>query len=82
MDRKLHPLFEGRLRDFPSSKELPEGAKTIALKDTLGFRVRFVSEIEYAQGSGESQRLHLLLPEDWENPERAFPLIVFVQGSA
>jgi len=82
MDQKLHPLFEGHLRDFPASEELPTGAKTIALKDTLGLQVRFVPGIVYARGGGEAQHLHLLLPQDHKKQDRTFPLVVFIQGSA
>lgn len=81
-DKNLIPPFEGPLRDFPSAKELPEGAKTVTLKDTFGCPFHFVPNVVYAQRSGETQHLHLLLPDDWDNPDAVFPLIVFVQGSA
>ena len=56
--------------------------KSITLKDTFGYDVHFVPGIVYAQRSGETQHIHLLLPTDRENPDRIFPLVVFIQGSA
>lgn len=76
------PVFEGPLEDFPPAQELPEGTKRVELRDTFGYPVRFLPGIEYASRSGERQQLHLLLPEDWGRPERRFPLVVYIQGSA
>ena len=76
------PVFTGPLDAFPSAAELPEGAKTVTLRDTFGYPVRFVPGVEYARRSGEVQHVHLLFPEDWDHPDRRFPLVVYVQGSA
>ena len=80
--KDLVPVFEGPLSEFPSMEELPEGVKSIKLKDTFGYPVDFVPGVVYAQRSGETQHVHLLLPVDHQNPEKKFPLVVFVQGSA
>lgn len=80
MDQKpLVPLYEGPLCGFPAAAELPEGVKTVQLRDTFGYPVRFLPGIEYARRSGEVLHVHLLLPED---REMRFPLVVFVRGSA
>lgn len=78
----LVPVFTGPLSDFPSATELPEGATTVELRDTFGYPVKFLPGVEYACRSGEKQHLHLLLPEDWDHPDRRFPLVVYIQGSA
>lgn len=80
--KKTIPIFQGDICDFPSSEELPQGVKTIELKDTFGYPFRLIPEIVYAKRSGETQKLHLLLPYDWNDSEKLFPLIVFIQGSA
>lgn len=80
--KELVPVFEGPLSEFPAMGELPEGVKSINLKDTFGYPVDFVPGVVYAQRSGETQHVHLLLPVDHQHPETKFPLIVFVQGSA
>lgn len=77
----LVPLYEGPMSGFPAAEELPEGAAAMELQDTLGYWVRFLPGIEYACRDGERLHVHLLLPSD-PDPERRFPLVVFVQGSA
>lgn len=78
----LIPVFTGPLNEFPPAEELPGGAKTVTLRDTFGYPVRFIPGVEYARRSMEVQHLHLLLPEDWDRPDRLFPLVVYIQGSA
>lgn len=78
----LVPVFNGPLSDFPASDEMPEGVKSVTLQDTFNPAFRFIPDIVYAQRTGETQRLHLLLPEDNKRPDANHPLIVFVQGSA
>lgn len=78
----LVPVFTGSLHEFPSAQELPEGAKNVTLRDSFGYPVKFLPGLEYACRSGEKQHLHLLLPEDWDCPDRRFPLVVYIQGSA
>lgn len=63
-NEKIVPIFQGPISDFPSAEELPEGVKTVELNDTFGYPFRFVPEVVYAQRSGETQKLHLLLPYD------------------
>ena len=80
--KELIPPFEGPLNEFPSMEELPGGVKSIALKDTFGYPIDFLPGVVYAQRSGETQHVHLLLPIDHHNPDTKFPLIVYTQGSA
>lgn len=66
---------------FPESEELPEGVRTVRLKDAYGCHLRFLPNVVYADHSGMELHLQLFLPEDSPQGKR-WPLIVFIQGSA
>ena len=67
--------------EFPEYTEIPEGARRI---DTTGDEtgVRFIREVEYAAPGGVPLRLNLLLPVTRNEPDKKYPCLVYVQGSA
>lgn len=74
--------FDGPIEEFPSMELLPEGVIPIHLEDTFGYDVDFRPGIVYAQRSNEVQHIHVLIPKDQKTPEKRYPLVVFIQGSA
>lgn len=66
---------------FPESGELPDGVRTVRLKDAYGCHLRFLPNVVYADRSGMELHLQLFLPEDSMH-KKHWPLIVFIQGSA
>ena len=75
------PLPPADPEHFPESEELPEGVRTVRLKDAYGCHLRFLPNVVYADRSGMELHLQLFLPEDSTQGKR-WPLIVFIQGSA
>ena len=67
---------------FPEAPELPEGAVSIRLKDTFGYGVEFKSNEVYINRTGMDLHLQIMIPRDGKNPDKKWPLVVFVQGSA
>ena len=85
MEEKLIPPFAGPLEEFPSSPELPDGAKVLRLKDRPGNRVDISFDVVYDERDGETLHLQILRPvEDMFNipPTNRYPLIVYIPGSA
>lgn len=79
---KLIPPLQIPPESFPESEELPEGVKTVKWKDTFGYDVEFLPDEIYANRDGINLHLKVLIPRTMEEPDRQWPLIVFVQGSA
>ena len=79
---KLIPPLQIPPESFPESEELPEGVKTVKWKDTFGYDVEFLPDEVYANRDGINLHLKVLIPRTMEEPDRQWPLIVFVQGSA
>ena len=67
---------------FPEAAELPEGAKCVKLSDTFGYGVDFRPNEVYISRNDTNLHLQILIPHDGRMPEKKWPLIVFVQGSA
>ena len=79
------PPYTGPMEDFPSSPELPEGAKTVTWKDDPACFIDFRFDVEYDKRDGETLTLQLLLPsQDMMEipPAKKTPLIVYIPGSA
>jgi len=76
--------FEGPLEQFPEDEELPEGVKCIRLKDTYGPYGTDFRMMVYAERDHEQLKVGVLMPVEGNpnDPQRTYPLIVFVQGSA
>lgn len=69
--------------EFPSSLELPEGARSVKLKDSYGYRVDYHPNVVYANRDGMDLHLQIMIPGGEEPvPQKPWPLLVFVQGSA
>ncbi len=67
--------------EFPEYTEIPEGAERIETTgDETG--VRFVREVEYAAPCGVPLHLNILLPVTRNEPDKKYPCLVYVQGSA
>ena len=67
--------------EFPEYAEIPEGARRIETTgDETG--VRFIREVEYAAPGGVPLHLNILLPVTRNEPDRKYPCLVYVQGSA
>ena len=58
------PLPPADPEHFPESEELPEGVRTVRLKDAYGCHLRFLPNVVYADRSGMELHLQLFLPED------------------
>ena len=67
--------------EFPEYTEIPEGAQRI---ETTGNEtgVRFIREVEYAAPDGVPLHLNILLPVTRNEPDKKYPCLVYVQGSA
>lgn len=79
---KLIPPLQVSPEQFPESGELPEGVKTVDWKDTYGFGVEFLPNVVYANRGGINLHLQIMVPKSGQEPDRKWPLIMFVQGSA
>ncbi len=82
--KKYVTPFTCPIDEFPDYPECPEGVKTLTLKDTFGPEVDFKTDIVYAIRDGEDLHIHLLQPVEGGPSalQRAYPCVVFVQGSA
>ena len=70
------------LREFPDSQKQSEGMITLPA-DFSGRQCHVYLNIPYAEKSGMTLHLHMLVPEITEEEQGlTFPLILFVQGSA
>lgn len=70
------------LREFPASQKQSEGMITLPA-DFSGRQCHVYLNIPYAEKSGMTLHLHMLVPEITEEEQGlTFPLILFVQGSA
>ena len=84
---KLVPIYAGPPDKFPASPELPEGVKTVTWTDEPGCMVDFNLDVVYDERDGETLHLQILLPLEGmfmfgEMPDKKYPLIVYVPGSA
>ena len=89
---ELIPPYTGPMEDFPSSKELPDGVKTVAWKDDPACFIDFRFDVEYDNRDGEILNLQILMPSDEMMmpsvdmmempPKEKRPLIVYIPGSA
>ncbi|HUX36507.1 MAG TPA: alpha/beta hydrolase [Rectinemataceae bacterium] len=77
---RIEPRIIGR-RDFPSSLVSAEGIGTI-FADESRRAVNVTFGVEYSVKSGMPLHLTILEPRLEDGEEAAFPLVVFVQGSA
>ncbi|WP_419875023.1 hypothetical protein [Candidatus Pristimantibacillus sp. PTI5] len=68
-------------KDFPASRATAEGMKISPLDENAIF-CRVVYNQGYCVRDGYPLHMHLLLPSQHEQPEKIWPLIVFIQGSA
>jgi len=75
-------LFTGPLEDFPASDECPAGVPAVSLADEFPFPVDLLPGVIYAKRETRSLVMHILSATDMLSPDRRFPLVVFVQGSA
>lgn len=67
--------------EFPEYTEIPEGARRIETTgDEIG--VQFIREVEYAAPDGVPLCLNILLPITRNEPDKKYPCLVYVQGSA
>lgn len=76
-------VFTGDLFAFPAAQELPDGVRELRLKDTFGCHTEFFPEEEYARRGDTPLHVSLLVPVEGApyEPQKDYPLIVFVQGS-
>ena len=81
--RRISPLGVSPL-EFPETDELPEGVKTVEWKDSFGYPVNLIPDIEYAVKDGYPLHIELYLPSlaDPDGEPQKAPLIVHIQGSA
>jgi acetyl esterase/lipase len=72
------------LEDFPAEPALPEGVRCVKLHDTYGPCGVDMKSLVYAQRDGESLYVHVLMPTEGDPnlPQKDYPCIVFIQGSA
>lgn len=76
-------VYSGELSAFPAAQDLPEGAKVVSLKDTFGCHTEFFPRQEYVRRDGAALHVEILVPVEGApyEPQKDYPLIVFVQGS-
>lgn len=76
-------IFTGELADFPTSDELPEGAREVRMKDTFGYHVEFFPQVEYVRRGDYPLHVEILVPVAGapNTPQTDYPLVVYVQGS-
>lgn len=67
--------------EFPDYTETPEGASRIC---TTGdeIYIRYIKDVEFACVDGVSLKLQILKPETRNEPDKKYPCLVYVQGSA
>ncbi|WP_080831857.1 hypothetical protein [Cohnella massiliensis] len=67
--------------EFPASAASAEGMKTIPMDEEAIF-CRVIYRHPYCQRDGYPLHMHLILPAQHQKPEKRWPLLVYVQGSA
>jgi acetyl esterase/lipase len=77
----MYQWKEMSLEEFPSSEEKCEGMNTVTCRHDK-MTVLYFPDVEYAKRNGMSLHLHILKPFIQTSPDRKYPLIVYVQGSA
>ena len=77
---KIQPCNCSR-KDFPSSTITAAGIKTLKLDERI-YSVNTILNVEYGRKSDMPLHLNILAPRLEEGEEAAFPLILFIQGSA
>lgn len=83
MEKIIQPR-EIPLAEFPAEAALPAGVRCVTLQDTYGPCGVDMKSLVYAERDGETLHVHVLMPTEGDPnlPQRRFPCIVFVQGSA
>jgi len=67
--------------EFPGFTDAVDGAVTVETTgDEIG--VHYLHDVEYARINGVTLHLQLLLPFTRNHPEKRYPCLVFIQGSA
>lgn len=82
---KLIPPMTVPPDQFPSSPELPDGAKVVKWADKPGCMVDSKFDVVYDERDGETLHLQILMPMEGTfpfGPAKKRPLIVYVPGSA
>ena len=74
--------FSGPLSEFPKDTELPEGAELVRWNDRPGLRQEIHVNVVYDRKNDVDLHLQILVPRNPDNPERIYPLIVYIPGSA
>ena len=82
MERNYIPPFTGSLSDFPKDSRLPEGVQKIELSDRPGLQVSVHANVVYDRKNDVDLHLQVLVPWSQEEWGKAWPLIVFIPGSA
>jgi acetyl esterase/lipase len=71
------------IHEFPETDELPQGVKTVKLKDTYGYGIEFLPNVTYINRKGKDLSLQILIPKKGKVGEREkCPTIIYIQGSA
>ncbi len=82
-NHKMMPRLDIPICEFPETDELPQGVKTVELKDTFGFGVDFLPNVPYINRGGRDLSLQILIPQrEKEGKREKCPTIIFIQGSA
>jgi acetyl esterase/lipase len=82
-EHKMIPILEIPINEFPETDELPQGVKTVKLKDTYGYRVDFLPNVSYINRDGRDLSLQILIPQkETEGVREKCPAIIYIQGSA
>lgn len=77
------PRLDIPIHEFPETDELPQGVKTVILKDTYGYGVDFLPNVPYINKNGKDLYLQILIPNKGKDGVRVkCPTIIFIQGSA
>lgn len=77
---RIEPI-ELSYKEFPASPALAEGMKVLPLNPDAVY-CAVLHNHPYCEREGRPLHMHLILPSQHERPDKLWPLLVFIQGSA
>lgn len=69
------------MENFPEA--VPSNRKVqMVSQDQEVYRVKYIKDVVYATRDGVDLKLQVMLPEAYDDPDRTYPCVVYVKGSA
>lgn len=69
------------MENFPEA--VPSNRKVqMVSQDQEVYRVKYIKDVVYATRDGVDLKLQVMLPEAYGDPDRTYPCVVYVKGSA